>query len=113
MVESMPGLKYLVKSGISRNGTQHLGLISRVVGCRGGSRYIAGSWGFSTWKAYWFLGLWFLGSNFSKIYQSFISCFLKDTGPISKIFKILLGGSAGLFGARLFEKCQTFGVPLA
>ena len=32
-----------------------------------------------------------------------ISCFLIDIDLISKILKILLDGSSGYFGARLFE----------
>ena len=34
---------------------------------------------------------------------NFISCFLIDIGPISKIFRILLDGSMGFVGARLFQ----------
>ena len=36
----------------------------RVVGCRCGSRYVEGWWGFPYLKSFvvsWFLGLWFLG----------------------------------------------------
>ena len=45
----------------------------------------------------------FLGFKASKIYKIICSCFLEDTDPISKIFKILLNGSSGLVGARLFQ----------
>ena len=63
----------------------------------------------------WFIGFsvprfwvsWFqrfLVSKFQrfKIYQMSISCVLENIGPISDIFKNLLNGSSGLFGARLF-----------
>ena len=40
-----------------------------------------------------------------------ISCFQEDIGPIFKSFKNVLDGSSSLFGARLFEKCQTNGFP--
>ena len=73
----------------------------------------------------WFLG--FLVSKFlivkdSKIpscfrkilvpyYRISISFFLVDIGLISKIFKILLDGSSGLFVARLLEICPNSAVP--
>ena len=34
---------------------------------------------------------------------------LLDIDLVSKIFKILFDGSVGLFGAHLFQTCQTFG----
>ena len=37
------------------------------------------------------------------------SCLLEDIDPISKLFKILLDGSSGCFGARLFQKCPKHG----
>ena len=40
--------------------------------------------------------------NASKIQHS-ISCFLIDIDSVSKVFKNLLNGSSGIFGARLFE----------
>ena len=36
-------------------------------------------------------------------YHMSMSCFLEDTGPISKVFKNLLDGSSGFPGARLFR----------
>ena len=36
-------------------------------------------------------------------FQSIISCFQVDIGPISKIFKKFLDGSSSFFGARLFQ----------
>ena len=69
----------------------------------------------------WFLGFsvfgflmfgllisWFLGFKASKSYQFVISSFQEDINPLSKILKILLDGSAGLFGARLFDNCYVF-----
>ena len=67
----------------------------------------------SWFLSFWFLGFWFLGFLVSanllcvqKIcvtyYQIFISCFLIDIDLISKISKILLDGSVGFVGARLF-----------
>ena len=41
-------------------------------------------------------------------YQIPISCFLIDIGLISKIFKIILNGSSGFYGARLFQNRQIF-----
>ena len=67
-------------------------------------------------KVSWFLVFWSLGFvslsigfKVSKIYQISISCFLEDTDPISKIPGIVLDGSSGLFGARLFPNRQTHG----
>ena len=84
----------------------------RVVGCKGGSRYVEGCWGLlylKMEKCFGFLVLgflvscflvyWFIGFKVSKIYQISISCFLIDIDHISKLFKILLNGSAGFFGA--------------
>ena len=54
-----------------------------------------------------FLGFkdsWFLGSKVSKICQMSISCFLEEIDPISKISKIILDRSSGMFVARLFEQ---------
>ena len=59
--------------------------------------------GFLVSKFLGFKVVWLLGYDVSKIYQIRISCLLEDIEPISKIFKILLDGSAGLFGARLFQ----------
>ena len=39
-------------------------------------------------------------------YQNYISCFLEDIDPISKIFKNLLDGSSGFCGSRLFQHLQ-------
>ena len=50
-----------------------------------------------------------LGFLVSKIYQIPISCSQVDIDPIFQMFKILLDGSSGFFGDRLFEKCQHFG----
>ena len=50
-----------------------------MVGCRGGSRYFEGE---------------------------IPSCFLIDIDLIFKILRIFLDGSAGFFGARLFENRQ-------
>ena len=38
-------------------------------------------------------------------YQTHISCFWEDIDLISKNFKIVLDGSSGFFGARLFGNC--------
>ena len=56
-----------------------------------------------------FLVSWFRGFLVSKKYQLYMSCFLEDIDLVSKIFKICSDGSSSLFGARLFENCQTFG----
>ena len=46
--------------------------------------------------------LWLCGFMVSKN-TNFISCFQEYIDPISKIFKTLLDGSSGLFGARVFQ----------
>ena len=99
----------------------------RVAGCRGGSRYVKGCWGFPNLTSlliYWFLGFGFLGflvSSFQSSlvawfqrledsiiphYQIPISCFPKDIDAIPNICKILSDGSSGWFGAHLFQKKQ-------
>ena len=63
---------------------------------------------------YWFLCfgvLWFLvfrpfGFKVSRMYQTSISCFSIDIELISAICKIILDGSSGLSGARLFATYQ-------
>ena len=47
----------------------------------------------------------FLVSKFQRFTKFSISCFLIDIGPISKILEILLNGSSGFVGARLFPHC--------
>ena len=74
--------------------------------------------GFLDCEVYCFLGSLvskFLGFKVSKIYltfrweklaphyQIFVSCFMIDIGPISKILMNSLDGSTGLFGARRFQ----------
>ena len=111
----------------------------KVVGCRGGSRYVEGflvscflgfsvslSLGFEVSRFLMFVGFlvsWFLGFCFvfkivgfigfevSKSYQFSFLCSLEDIDPISKIFKNLFDGSAGFFGACLFKKYQKAGFP--
>ena len=82
---------------------------------RGWNRYVEGCWGFSYLKiknvlvsrllvvGFWLLVFWFYGF---KIYQMSVSCFQEEIDPISNIFNILLDGSSGLLGARLFENYQ-------
>ena len=71
-------------------------------------------------KVSWFLGFkvsWFqrfknptmFVIGFGPSYQMFISCVLINIDLISKISKILLNGSSGFFGARLFETCRNYG----
>ena len=92
-----------------------------IMGCRGGSVYVKGVLGF--W-GFGFLVSKILGFLVSKIlgvlvstfqsfkdstipyYQISISCFLVDIDRTSKTLKILLDGSLGLFGARLFQHVQ-------
>ena len=56
----------------------------------------------------WFFVSWFLGfkdlTNFPVVFQ-------EEIDPISKIFKILLHGSSGFVGARLFQHRQSFEFP--
>ena len=59
-------------------------------------------------KVYWFLGLLaikFLGFKASEIYQIFISCFQEGIG---QAFEDLIARIVSIFGAHLFEQCQTF-----
>ena len=44
-----------------------------------------------------------IGFKVSKLYQNSISCSLEDIDPVSKIFKNVLNGSSGFFGARLVQ----------
>ena len=53
-----------------------------------------------------FLAFGFLVST---IYQITIWCFQEEIDPISNIFKRLLDGSSGCFGAHLFKQCQHCG----
>ena len=53
--------------------------------------------------------VWFIGLKVSKIYQISISCFQEGIDLVSKISEILLDGSSGLFGARLFSSLQNCG----
>ena len=55
------------------------------------------------WESGILRGKGFLGSKVSKIYHISISCFPEGIGPASKIFKILLDGSAG-FSVPVFSK---------
>ena len=62
----------------------------------------------------YFIVLWFCGFKFSWFQEvaTFPShAFLTNIGLIAKIFEILLNGSSGFVGARLFEHCQNFGLP--
>ena len=60
---------------------------------------------------YAFMIFWFYGVMVTKCYHMSISCFREDIDPMSKIFKILLNGSSGLFGACLFQHSQNIDVP--
>ena len=133
------GAKLTIK--LQRNTQNHHGIRKRVVGCRGGSRYVEGCWRFhylksvlvSWFQVSWFLGFrfivflfpaflvpwfklfWLLGFTISQfrrfndpIFRNFNFIFLIDIDLISKIFKTLLDGSSGLFGARLFQYFQSF-----
>ena len=54
----------------------------------------------------WFIGSLDLGSMVSIIRRTSISCALENIDLVCKIFKILLDGSSGCFGAPLFEHVQ-------
>ena len=115
----------LPSSSLDRRSIEFIVSPKKVVGCRGGRRYVeGGSWllgflvsKFLCFRVSSFLVSWcqmvskFLGFKVSKIYQMLISCFQEKIGPISKIFKILLDGSTGFVGARLFEYCQHLRFP--
>ena len=58
-------------------------------------RFLGFKEAFNVFKRYWYRN-----TSFS------ISCFFIDIELISKIFKIVLDGSPGFVGARLFEKCK-------
>ena len=97
----------------------------RLVGCRGGSRYVEGCLGFPYLKIKKFLGLLVFGLlvvrllgflvlksplNIFKRYVTYAqmsnSCFFIEIDLISRILKMSLDGSSGFFGARLFEFCH-------
>ena len=88
------------------------------------------SWFLGFWcLVFWFLGFLvsrFLGFLVSKIISFLVSkfqrfnetilpnfrfMFLIDVDLIPKIYKIVLGGSSSLFGARLFQNLQNVGFP--
>ena len=94
-----------------------------------GNRKVSWFLGFSVSQCLGSLVAWFLGFGVSK-FLSFIdskNCnvfkrdwfhiakivfhIFIDIDLISKIFKILLDGSSGFVGARLFQKCQRLGFP--
>ena len=102
----------------------------RVVGCRGGSRCVEVCCGFPylnikkgflvSWLfgslVFGFLVSWFektlmFSKDICDMLPNFNFMILIDIDPISKIFKIVLDGSSGLLGARLFQKCQFGGFP--
>ena len=76
----------------------------RGAGCRGGSRYVEGCWGFPLLENK--KVSWCFGFLVSKIYQT-ILCFQEDIDLISKMLKISLNESSSLLGARL-SKMSTF-----
>ena len=77
----------------------------RVVGCRGGSQYVEGYWGFPYLKITKFLD--FL---VSKNYQISISCFLEDIDPICRISKKNLRRVGGICRRLSFRKMSAFWV---
>ena len=77
-------------------------LVSKIIGV-----LVSKFLGFLVSKNLRLLASKFLGFKDSMIYITN----LIDIGLISKIFKMLFDGSAGFFGARLFQNRQTFGFP--
>ena len=56
----------------------------------------------------YFVGFLFFGSVVSRKPNS-DSCFPRNIDLMSKVYKVLLNGSSGLFGPCLFENCQQMG----